>query len=152
MPNFDYIKALDVQEGQTAEYTFFRIAGGAKLTVVHAGSTTPEFLSAVLKKSKVAAHRLRARKDQQLTRADMEATRVEDAELFARYIVKGWENVQESNGSECEFTEENCLEFLKAIPLDMFDQFRQFCLNIENFRPTHVDVMDPQEKEELQGN
>ena len=64
------------------------------------------------------------------------------------YIVTGWSNVEDAKGKAVKFSKEVCRQFLIAIPGDMFDELRLFCLEISNFR----EEMDPEELAELSGN
>ena len=149
MADFQHLAKLRVQDDATAEFTFFRIVGEPTLTVRHAGDTNPDFLNAVLKKPKRLQRA--ARRARQITAASIDSARMEDIQLFARCIVVGWSGVLDSQGEEVEFTRENLIDFLTAIPPDMFNELRAFCLDIENFRE-ESDMMDAAEEEELQGN
>lgn len=150
MTNFSHLRSLQVQQDTTVEFTFYRIGGEPTLSVRHAGQENRDFFNAALKKSKQAARRLRGRQGAAPSHEDIERARREDAALFAKHIVTGWEDVLDADGEAVEFSEEVCLEFLLAIPSDMFTELRAFCLDINNFRED--DSMGDDELEELQGN
>lgn len=149
MADFQHLSKLRVADDATAEFTFFRIVGEPTLTVRHAGDTNPDFLNAVLKKPKKLARQ--ARRARQVTAQSIDQARLEDIQLFARVIVTGWSGVKDSEGNEVEFSRENLIDFLTAIPPDMFNELRAFCLDIENFRE-EGEEMDEEEEEELRGN
>jgi len=151
MADFKHLAALRVAPDATVDYTFFRIAGEPTLTVRPAGDTNPEFFNAALRVSKKAQRQNRGRKGQTPTPESIERARQQDIEIFADTIVTGWSGVLDSNGDEVEFSRENLVAFLNAIPADMFNELRNFCLDIDNFRD-EPDQMDEEELEELQGN
>ena len=63
----------------------------------------------------------------------------------------GWSGVLDAKGDEVEYSEEVCIQFLDAIPPDMFIEMKVFCLDIENFREVE-DQMDPEDLEDVLGN
>lgn len=151
-PNFSYLKKLHVDDSATARYCFEDINHEPILIVRHAGDSNPEFFNAVMKKSKGARRKAKTAKHlsgPEVVRALEEARKV-DVELFVKYIVVGWEDVHDTDGELVEFSPEVCKQFLDLIPLDMFHEFRNFCLDINNFRD--IEEMEDEELEELQGN
>jgi len=150
MSKYAHVKALSVSEGDTADFVFYEIEGHPSLTCLPATSINRSFFNAVLKRRKELARKLRGRKNEVPTEAEMAAVRKQDAELFVQYIVTGWSDVIDVDGNEVEFSQEECQEFLMAIPQDMFEDLRNFCLDISNFR--QQDRMDPEEQDELAGN
>ena len=142
MAQFGHLKSLAVNGDDTARYTFYEIEGSPALLVSPATSVNKPFFNAVLRKSKEAARKLRGRKGQIPT----------DAQLFVEFIVRGWEDVIDADGEAVEFDAEAGYDFLMAIPSDMFDDLRAFCLDISNFRGLEDEAMDPEEQEDLSGN
>lgn len=63
----------------------------------------------------------------------IEATRVEDKKLFAKYVVKDWKNVKDDTGADVPFSPEVCEEFFDALPAYIFDDIRAFCVDPANF-------------------
>lgn len=149
MADFSNLSKLRVKSDATAEFVFYSIAGEPTLSVAHAGDTNPEFLNAVLRQpKKLKRARRRARKISQEAIAE---ARAEDVRLFSQVIVKGWSGVVDADGNEVDFAPEVCAQFLEAIPSDMFNELRAFCVDIENFREVPDDI-DDEELEDLQGN
>ena len=155
---FGQLKAMTVKAGDTADFFFNEIEGIPQLTCLPATNINKPFLNAVLKQSKEAARKARAlrkvkgkKQDEAATDAAIARARKEDVELFVSFIVQGWEDVFNVEGEPVEFNEENCRDFLNAIPPEMFNDLRVFCLDIRNFRPD-LDSMDSDEQEELSGN
>tara|TARA_R110000796_G_scaffold41179_2_gene101987 strand:+ start:31228 stop:31683 length:456 start_codon:yes stop_codon:yes gene_type:complete len=151
MSKFAHLKSLAVNDGDTVEFSFYEIEGVPTLDVAPATKANREFFNAVLRKSKEAARKLRSRRNQMPTQAQIDAVRREDVALFSEYIVKGWRNVVDSKGTEVEFSKEDCQEWLMEIPDDMFEELRDFCLDIRNFRQGS-DEMEAAELEDLTGN
>jgi len=94
---------------------------------------------------------MRSRRGQTPTEAQLLEVRRQDVAIFVEFIVKGWSNVMDKDGKQVEFNAEECSDFLLAIPADLFDDLRAFCLDISNFRDVEPS-MDPEEQEELTGN
>ena len=59
--------------------------------------------------------------------------RDQDRVLFAKYVVKGWKRIIDSEGNEVEFNEKNCFDFLTCLPDWIFDQVRNFAATPDNF-------------------
>jgi hypothetical protein len=62
-----------------------------------------------------------------------------DREKFAKFVVKGWENVFDDTNTVSPHSEANCLDFLRALPDEIFDDVRVFCYDASNFQPTEVE-------------
>jgi len=150
MADFTHLQSLRVADDATASFTFFQIGGEPTLQVRHAGQSNRDFFNAALKMNKAAARGARKQRGGVPTPEDIEKARQQDIRIFARYIVTDWQNVLDSEGNQVEFSEEVCVQFLQAIPSDMFTELRVFCLDITNFR--EEEMMDEEELEDLQGN
>ena len=59
--------------------------------------------------------------------------RREDLKLYAKHVVKGWEQVFDKKGNPVKFTPAVCEEFLGAIETWMFDELRDFCADPQSF-------------------
>lgn len=149
MANFEHLKELAVEPESTAFFLFHRILGLPRLEVRPAHRINRLFLNEMVRGSKEAVRRISA--TEAPTQEELDEVRAGDADIFARCIVVGWENVVDSEDNEVEFSEDHCREFLMAIPLDMFDDLRIFCMNIENFRAGRATV-SREEEEALTGN
>jgi hypothetical protein len=149
--DFSHLKALQVQKDAKSTFVFFRIAGEPSLEVRPATSDNPEFFNAVLKQSKAAVRRARSRRGQQATTEAIDLARQEDIKLFVKYIIVDWDGVLDSKGELVPYSADACAQFLRAIPSDMFNELRNYCLDIENFR-LESEQMEASELEELTGN
>jgi len=139
---------LQVENGATAKFPFALIEGNPSLTVRPATDVNVPFFNAILSRDKSAEREIAKGSD--VTDEQMNAVRLKDIDLFVEFIVIDWENVLDSKGKKVKFTQDNCREFLLAIPVDMFNQLRLFCLNINNFR--NRAVMSDEELKALSGN
>lgn len=151
MADFKHLAALRVAPDATAEYPFFRIAGEPTLIVRPAGDTNPDFFNAALRANKKAQRAAKGRKGQTPTPESIERARQADITIFADTIVTGWSGVLDAEGEEVEFNRENLVQFLNAIPSDMFNEMRNFCLDIDNFRDA-PEEMDDEELEDVSKN
>jgi len=150
MSKFGHLQKLAVTGESTVDFVFYAIDGSPTLEVAPATKANKPFFNAVLKKGKEAQRKLRARRGQMPTQAQLDEVRRQDADLFVEYVVKGWRNVVDQEGEPVEFSAQECREFLLAIPEDMFEELRDFCMETANFR--NVDDMPSDEQEELAGN
>jgi len=147
MTDFSNLSALQITEDATAEFVFFGINGEPTLSVRPATQENKPFFNAVLTKNKQAQRKAKGRRAVAPTATTLAEARTADIELFVSFIVTGWTNVVDAKGKAVKFNKEVCKQFLEAIPGDMFDELRMFCLDIANFRLE----MDPDELEELSG-
>jgi hypothetical protein len=150
MANFGHLKKLEVSDDSTAKYLFIGIEGAPMLEVRPAHRVNTLFLNEMLKADRRDI-RSERNDDESVTDAHLAAVRTKDASIFARCIVTGWSDVKDAKGKQVKFTEKVCVEFLLAIPVDMFDNLRMFCMNIENFR-LGAQPMAAKEEEALLGN
>jgi hypothetical protein len=63
----------------------------------------------------------------------LDRMRESDYSLFAQHVVTGWENVLNAAGNPAQFDRDNCEAFLRALPVEMFDELRAFCVQPSNF-------------------
>jgi hypothetical protein len=149
-PNFSHLEAMKVKSSATAIYTFHEIEGEPSLLVKPAHEINQGYMNAVLKKGKKM---LRSMKRGKLTTAVLKENREQDYQLFPRFIVEGWPTApKDMEGKEVPFTRENCELFLRAIPVEMFNDLRDFCGDIDNFRDDEDDDLDAADREDLAGN
>lgn len=159
MSQFDHIKARCVDDDATAPFTFEFLEDLPTLICRPATRINEGFFNAVLKAGKQAARKKKAirkikgkqKQDAAALKEAIKKARFDDIDLFVAHIVTGWEDVVNKKGKSVEFTPENLRDFLRAIPPEMFDDLRMFCLDIENFRP-EAESMSDEEREDLQGN
>lgn len=146
-PDFSHLQDLQVSADKTAEFTFFAIKGEPVLTVAPATEANKPYFNAILKRTRSTARRMKASGG--LNAALLAQNRMEDCELYSKFIVRGWSKVQDKAGKAVPFSAEACLEFLKAIPSYMLDELRNFCAEQSNF--LDEDESTPEGLEELSG-
>ena len=61
-------------------------------------------------------------------------------EVYAKTIVKGWEDVIGKDGEPLEFSEEACLQLFKDLPR-LFGMIRDWAGNFANFRKIYADAV-----------
>ncbi len=147
MSKFNRLKSLHISKDATAKFPFEQIEGSPTLHVRPATDANKDFFNAILKADKSEARELA---EGDITDERVEVVRAKDAAIFVEHIVDGWEGVLDDKGVAVPFTKEDCLDFLLAIPADMFNHLRMFCMNANNFR--NKNVMSPKELKALTGN
>lgn len=149
MTSFDFsnVKKQEVPRDRTAIFTFYRLEGNPRLTVRPATEANPGYMRAMLKGSKEQVRRL---KGGDLSPEMLEENRAKDRKLFPIHIVVGWDAVTDASGKAVQFGRDACAAFIEALPYDQFNELRDFCATMDNFRPEfEVDDLD---RDELVGN
>lgn len=147
-PNFSHLEKLKVKSSATALFTFEEIEGEPTLKVKPIGEQNKEYTNQVLKKGKKTIRSLRKGK---MSVATLKENREQDYRLFPRYVVVDWPVApMDANGDPVDFSPENCEAFLKAIPVRMFNELREFCGDDDNF--LDEDELDSEDREELGKN
>lgn len=128
--SFGHYSSREVDVDDTRPMTLFNLDGEPELLVRYAGEANKPYFNELLRRNQKLARTLRGRA---LDTSIMEKTRDSDRVLYAKFIVTGWNRVVNRGGHPVEFTEDNCLAFLKALPPEEFDEVRAFCTNQYNF-------------------
>jgi len=141
MADFSNLKSLDVSDETLAEYTFDMIPGDPSIWLAPATDANKcyldERLRLALEKAEKAPRAPRGKRmkltPEQMAK-DMEDDRESARVLLARCCAKKWGTPpKDASGDEPEFSEQNCYDFLKAMPDYMFDPFNNWAQNIYNF-------------------
>ncbi len=130
MVDFGQLKALEVTADKTVEYTLYQVEGTPTLILAPATESNIPLFNAALKRAGKAGNRV---KISGKTLGTIREGRVQDRELYARHVVKGWHDVTDVNGDEVPFTRENCHDFLTALPDYIFDDVREYAREPANF-------------------
>lgn len=146
MVDFGHLRRLHVGGAATAEYEIVEVDGSPTLVGVFAGETNEGYYNALIRRSTKNQRRFRASK---IGAKELQENRDQDRELFPKFVIKGWSNVMDSNGDPVEFSEENCAQFLKAIPDYLFDDVRNFFGNPSSFVAGGDDPVDAEDAEDL---
>lgn len=105
----------------------------ARLQLSPAAESNKPYFNALLRLSGKRARRLQKK---QVTVADIEQNRLEDAQLFPKYIIRGWEGVIDEAGNEVphsqEAASEMCQALVKFAP-NVFDRIRDAAGTLEEF-------------------
>lgn len=141
MADFSNIASLVVNEETLREYTFDLIQGEPSIWLAPATDENKPYLEERLRLALEAAEqapRLPRGKRPKITAAQMAADMEKDREtnrvLLARCCARKWGTTPvDATGNKPEFSEQNCYDFLKALPSHMFDPFQNWAGNIYNF-------------------
>lgn len=102
------------------------------LTLKHAGESNRRWRDAI---NRYNAKTGLARKTAQ-GRGDADSLALErDLELYPKHVITGWRHVADDDGADVPFTEQDCREFLQALPRWVFDEIRIFAVTAVNFIP-----------------
>lgn len=134
--SFDYLKALEVKS-QTARFTIYQIVDEPVLIMKPATEANKPYFNAVLKRSR---RNIRAVQSGSLSTALIAENRAEDRDLFPKFVVVDWDKVKDSAGEIVPFSQENCADFLEALPDWIFDEIRNFAGNSVNFVGEAIDA------------
>lgn len=147
--NFDNVRAQEVPRDRTAIFTFYRLEGAPRLTVRPATEANPAYMRSMLKGSREKLRRLNAG---DLSPEMLEENRARDRKLFPKYIIVGWDGVMDVSGAAVPFSPDACAAFIEALPYDLFNELRDFCSTIDNFRPqVDGDDEEPMTEEDRAG-
>lgn len=145
-PDFSNLESMKVKPSSTAIYVFHDIEGEPTLLVKPAHEVNTPYINAVLKKSNKRMMRMLQRG--KMNKSMLDDNREKDYSLFSKYIIEDWTvSPKDVAGQSVGFSKENCEDFLRAIPVDMFNDLRDFCADIDNFR----DDEDSHDEESREG-
>jgi hypothetical protein len=148
MADFSHFKKLDVSETSEAEYVFDDVVIGRAsdgteiypsiwfrpMVDSNAAYLNERVRLAVERAEKANKETKSQRRKRVLSAEQVEEDRELDRILMARTCAIRWGvPPKDVNGDEPEFSEENCLAFLQALPGWIFDGCRGFASNIYNF-------------------
>src|SRR5690606_37483130 len=123
MSKFNF-KQYAVSTSKPVAYKVIQLDPAPTLMIRPATELNNRFFKAVLKRSR------KTMKQQQagaINAATYAQNREEDAELYSKFVVTGWEQMFDSQGQPVEFSAENCHDFFKALcedAPDIFDEIR----------------------------
>ena len=139
MVDFSHLAKLDVTEASEAEFTFDDIPGEPSIWLKPMTDANTAFLNErvrlAVERAEANAKETKAQRKKRVMSAEqMEEDREQDRILIARTCAVRWGTPpKDVNGDTPEFSEENCLAFLRALPNYMLDPLRGFAANVYNF-------------------
>lgn len=137
MSKFKRFKNYEVDAKKVIEYPIYEIEGEPILLLSPATDVNKPYMNNLLRIGKTSIMQARSGS---MSSKTLQQNREQDRYLYPRYVIKGWKKVFEDNGSECEFTPENCEDFLNALPDWVLDKIRNFAGNPANFVDEIIDV------------
>lgn len=147
----NYTKAK-VDGNKAVKFVFSGLEGRPTLFVRPASEVNQDFHNDNMKKSKRIVRRMS--RNGTIDPEMVKDNREKSYKLYAKHVVTRWENVVEEDGAggtkPVKFSKKDCEEFLRSIPIDMFDDLREFCVTMDNFRDD--DDLDDESKESLGKN
>lgn len=139
-PDFSHLRKYAVTEDATAEFVFSRLEGDPSVILAPAHDCNQPYLRERMAANIKMAERLGSARAGQISADDLmrntASERDTDRRLLALTCARSWGTApKDAKGKEVEFTPENCHEFFKALPDEMFDPVRNFASNLINFFP-----------------
>lgn len=131
MVNFSNIERLN-PTGTELVPMELDIEGLSEIIVLYmrpATMSNKELMAAQTKLASKKARQTRRRSEDELLEESMEEIR----QQFAEYVICDWEDVFDADGNAVEFSAENCLDFLRVLPLDVFMDILNFARDRNNF-------------------
>jgi hypothetical protein len=139
MVDFSHLRKLDVNEASEAEYVFEEIPGEPSIWFAPMSDANTRYLNervriAVERAEEATKETKAQRRKRILSSEQLEQDRELDRVLMARTCALRWGTPpRDVDGNEPEFNEQNCYDFLAALPSYMFDPCRGFVSNVYNF-------------------
>jgi hypothetical protein len=129
MADFSHLKKLEPQNNEVP-YRLEQIAGAPTIWFLPGTDANRSFMNESLRRANARARG--GRRSRRITTDTIEAARDEDREIIAKCCAKRWD-VTDAKGKPVDFTEENCLEYFRALPDWIFDDIRGFVTDPGNF-------------------
>ncbi len=139
MVDFSHLAKLDVNEASEAEFVFEDIPGEPSIWFKPMTDANPDYLNErvrlAVERAEQANKETKGQRRKRILSADqLEEDRELDRILMARTCAVRWGTApKDVKGDTPEFNEQNCYDFLKAVPSYMFDPCRGFVSNVYNF-------------------
>jgi hypothetical protein len=143
MSKFGYLKALEIDEARTAEYTIPGTSPALVLLVKHAGQGNEKYINAAVKWE--AAHP----QPVDNTSATLKWIGDKIREIFPQHVVTGWKGVVDGSGAPVTFTPAECADFLSQLPNRILVAMNVFATTAEHF---HDVVVTPAQAEAVAKN
>jgi len=119
--NFEKLKVDD----KIFEFPINQIDPIPVLKIKPATESNRPYFNAVLLRTK------KIRRAKKINSTIIKESREDDRKLFSKHIVVGWDNVTDTDGNKVPYSEENCADFLQALPDYIFDEIRAFASDPE---------------------
>lgn len=139
MADFSHLAKLHVTDASEAEYTFEEIWGEPSIWFRPMTDANPDFLN---ERVRIAVERAeaeqkqtkRTRREKLLSLDRLEEDREQDRILLAKTCALRWGNPpRDKDGEIVEFSPDNALDFLRALPSYMIDPLRGWASNPYSF-------------------
>lgn len=139
MADFSHLRKLEVDQNSEAEFVFEDIQGEPSIWFAPMTDANTKYLNERVRLSTERAEaqmkETRAQRRKRILSAEqLEEDRDLDRVIMASTCALRWGTPpKDAKGKDVEFSEENCLDFFRAIPSYMMDPCRGFVSNVYNF-------------------
>ena len=137
---FSKLKKHDVPKGATASYALHEIGPmkeGEKtpvLTLRPATAANRNYSNAAIKAMS------RFQRARTITPEMIAQMRETNRDLYARFVLVGWSDIYEDDGSTAEFSQDKARTFLEALPDHVFDDLMAFASDPRSFLDDEADT------------
>lgn len=139
---------------KTAKFDLYPIVGedneAAYLLVHSATESNVEYRNALMK-TVLEGKDITSRKKTKLSARELDDSKEKLLPLYAKHVIKGFENLPSSDGADTTYSEEKALELLKEIDQhlpELLTELMNFCQDASNF----LDIPANANVEDLAGN
>lgn len=132
MTDFAHLKSKRLPSATMTMYVNGEVP---KLTGVFAGESNKRYFNEMLRRAEQLAKR-KAKVSVEIIKEQ----RDRDRELFPKYVITGWSDVNDAEGKPVAFSQVECEGFLKALDDEQFDEVREYFKDVTNFR----EIMNPE--------
>lgn len=153
MADYSHLKKMEVQKDATVEFEFYELDTSPVL-LVKCTVGNDEYQKRIRAEREPLERKLKkktksGRKRQNLNTDLMKLLREPDRRHYPGSVVVGWSTNKDANGDEVEYSDDECEQFLAALPDYLFDRLRYFVIEPKHFTDMG---MSPEDEDDLAGN
>lgn len=144
MSKYNY-SATAISEETTKEYIFSGVEGQPSIVIAPAHDANKRFLNYRMQKTVELTQQIKAGTSPTVAAEETTESLIKRAEedreydrgliAFACAVSWGKSPPVAMDGSTPDFSPEECLDFLRALPIEDFDPLRNYANNLYNFKP-----------------
>ena len=154
MGNWDNLRKLEVDKESAVEFEFYEFPDPCPVLFVKCTVGNSAYHDAIRTERESIERKLNKKKNKGRKRTNrdinlMKLLRDPDRRHYPGNIIVGWKNNIDDDGTEVEFSDEECADFLQKLPDYLFDRLRYYVIEPKHFIDT---AMSSDDEEALTGN
>ncbi len=135
MNDFSHLAELQVSDKKTKKFTFDGVKGEPYFMVLSATEANKEYFNDALKQQ-------RKNNIKKMSAVSIKKARDRDRQLYPKHVIKDGGNLYDVKGDLIPFSKEVANQFLDQLPDHIFDDLREYCLEVENFVDAEDEIED----------